>query len=164
LNGNGILGDGPDMRNVDQNGNLKHDIDFRSVYATLMEDWLCAAPEVVDNILGNTFDRVGPLGFDCLNVSGTNTQVITNKVTHKAKMNGDGSYTIEYDLERPGPVIVNIYTIMGQKIETIVNEYQSAGKHEALYINRAFGLSAAIYIYNIQVAGKLYSGKFVVSN
>jgi len=57
LNGNGVLGDNPDLRDVDMNGNLKHTTDFRSIYATVLEYWLCLDPIQVDSILGGSFNR-----------------------------------------------------------------------------------------------------------
>lgn len=50
-----IHGDIPDLRNLD-GGDLKHQIDFRSVYATLLEDWLEADAEAA---LGGKFGKVG---------------------------------------------------------------------------------------------------------
>lgn len=51
----GILGDAPDLANLD-NGNLRYHTDFRSVYATILEEWLQvdSAP-----ILGQKFPKVG---------------------------------------------------------------------------------------------------------
>ncbi len=36
----GVLGEPPDLRDLDDNGDLKFAIDFRSVYATVLERWL----------------------------------------------------------------------------------------------------------------------------
>jgi uncharacterized protein (DUF1501 family) len=36
----GIVGDAPDLEDLDENGNLVHKIDFRRVYAGVLEDWL----------------------------------------------------------------------------------------------------------------------------
>ena len=50
----GVYGDHPDLSNLDD-GDLRHTVDFRSVYATVIEDWLGAsAPDV----LGGAFDTL----------------------------------------------------------------------------------------------------------
>ena len=58
LMGNGVKGGfhggPPSLRNLD-NGNLRYTVDFRSVYATLLESWLEVSPE---QILGSRFDRL----------------------------------------------------------------------------------------------------------
>lgn len=62
LEGNGFLGDDPDLQDLDIYGNLKHTLDFRSVYATILESWLCIDPMDVDTILGSSFNRVQGVG------------------------------------------------------------------------------------------------------
>ncbi|MBN96855.1 MAG: twin-arginine translocation pathway signal [Flavobacteriaceae bacterium] len=48
----GFYNASPDLSNLDSNGDLKYSIDFRSVYATLLEHWLDANHS---NILGQSF-------------------------------------------------------------------------------------------------------------
>lgn len=163
LNGNGLIGDNPDMSDVDNNGNLKHGTDFRSIYATILESWLCLDPMAVDSILGDDFNRLNDLGIDCMPVS-TNDVPLVQTVTHKAKPNPDGSTSIEYNLDRPGNVEVSVFSIMGQKITTIDKGYKSRGPQQSLFVNRLTGMSIAPLIYRIETGGKVYSGKFVVTN
>jgi uncharacterized protein (DUF1501 family) len=158
-----ILGKNPDLKDIDATGNLKFDIDFKSIYATLLESWLCIDPLAVDEILGDTYDRIPQLGFDCLGVNTIDTALLQS-IKHKAKMHANGSYAIEYELSRPGNVEVDILTIMGQKITTLVNEYKSEGTHEAIFINQNLGLSGAMYVYRIRSGKSVVSGKFVAVN
>jgi uncharacterized protein (DUF1501 family) len=51
----GLYGQHPDLADLDQ-GDLRHNVDFRSVYATVIEDWLGAPAR---DVLGGTFDRLG---------------------------------------------------------------------------------------------------------
>ena len=48
----GIFGEPPSLSNLDQNGNLKYTIDFRSVYATVLDRWLGASSK---DVLGSSF-------------------------------------------------------------------------------------------------------------
>jgi uncharacterized protein (DUF1501 family) len=50
----GVLNDAPDLANLDQ-GDLRHQVDFRSLYATLLQDWLGADATA---ILGTGFERL----------------------------------------------------------------------------------------------------------
>ena len=54
----GLYGDVPDLNNLD-NGNLRHSIDFRSVYATVIERWLQADSKA---ILGGTYPTLAAVG------------------------------------------------------------------------------------------------------
>lgn len=48
----GIFGEPPSLSNLDENGNLKYTIDFRSVYATVLDRWLGASSK---DVLGGSF-------------------------------------------------------------------------------------------------------------
>jgi uncharacterized protein (DUF1501 family) len=49
----GLVGDHPSLEHLEQ-GNLKHGIDFRSVYASILEDWLGVKSE---EVLGSRFEK-----------------------------------------------------------------------------------------------------------
>ena len=50
----GILNDAPDLQHLDA-GDLKYQLDFRSVYATVLHDWLQADDRA---ILSGGFERL----------------------------------------------------------------------------------------------------------
>jgi uncharacterized protein (DUF1501 family) len=41
----GLFNEAPDLRNLDDIGDVKYEIDFRSVYANILEDWLKVSRE-----------------------------------------------------------------------------------------------------------------------
>ena len=47
----GFYGDYPDLADLDGNGNLKFTVDFRSLYATVLERWLGLAAAQTDALL-----------------------------------------------------------------------------------------------------------------
>ncbi|ANW96667.1 twin-arginine translocation pathway signal [Wenyingzhuangia fucanilytica] len=51
----GIYNNHPNLADLDSNGDLKYEIDFRQVYATVLEKWLEADPK---KILGQNFDHL----------------------------------------------------------------------------------------------------------
>jgi uncharacterized protein (DUF1501 family) len=48
----GVYGESPDLGNLDSSGNLKFTVDFRSIYATVLDNWLGAPSSA---ILGGDF-------------------------------------------------------------------------------------------------------------
>lgn len=48
----GIFGEPPGLTNLDANGNLKYTVDFRSVYATILDRWMGASSK---DVLGGSF-------------------------------------------------------------------------------------------------------------
>lgn len=55
----GIYGTQPSLTDLDQAGNMKFEVDFRSVYATLLDDWLGTDSQAV---LGSRFENIGFIG------------------------------------------------------------------------------------------------------
>jgi uncharacterized protein (DUF1501 family) len=45
----GVYGPDPDLVGLDGDGNLVHQVDFREVYATVIERWLAGDPDAVLN-------------------------------------------------------------------------------------------------------------------
>ena len=52
----GRFGEAPSLQSLDTNGNLVHTVDYRSVYATVLDEWLSAD---ADTILAGTYERLG---------------------------------------------------------------------------------------------------------
>lgn len=51
----GLYGELPSLSNLDENGNLKYKVDFRSVYSTLLDRWMHAPAK---DIIGGGFERL----------------------------------------------------------------------------------------------------------
>ena len=51
----GLYNNSPDLTDLDKNGDLKYTIDFRSVYATLLDQWLDASHS---KVLGSSFETL----------------------------------------------------------------------------------------------------------
>ncbi|MBN2009078.1 T9SS type A sorting domain-containing protein [candidate division KSB1 bacterium] len=59
---------------------------------------------------------------------------------------------IKYNLAKSNHVILKIYNLAGQELETLINEFQSTGEHEITW--HANQLPSGLYFYRIQ-AGTL---------
>jgi hypothetical protein len=60
----------------------------------------------------------------------------------------NASTTINYSIPDEGYVTIDVYDIMGRKIETLVSSHQSAGSHSVTW--NADDVSSGIYLYRIQ--------------
>ncbi|MGY5353063.1 DUF1501 domain-containing protein [Wenyingzhuangia sp. IMCC45533] len=55
LNKPGMYNNTPNLSNLDKNGDIKYEIDFRQVYATILKNWLDADPK---KVIGKSFDTL----------------------------------------------------------------------------------------------------------
>jgi type IX secretion system substrate protein/dockerin type I repeat protein len=58
---------------------------------------------------------------------------------------------IQYELAEDGKVIIDIYNIRGQKVETLVDDYFEAGKHSVIW--NADNRSSGIYFLGYETGG-----------
>ncbi len=161
LNGNGVLGKDPDLNNTDSVGNLIYGTDFRQIYATLLEYWLCMDSTLVDQLLGKSFGRLPELGLTCENISPVRNAHIDGLV-HEARYARDGSIRIYLYLPYTTQIQLDLFTIQGKKVSTLLSENQGMGERT---IDLSFirgQLAQGLYVYRLQANGQSWSKKIVV--
>jgi len=160
LDGNGFIGNHPSLTDLDFAGNLKFDIDYRQLYASILEDWLCIPEAEVDEALLNVhFDRL-ELGFECI------TGVAENEragLKHQALYMADGSVVIEYTLPGSMDVSLELFNIMGQQVERLESGYRAQGTYRVPVKGSMGPLASGQYIYRIVANGKPYSRSIAIT-
>ena len=68
--------------------------------------------------------------------------------------------TIQYTLAKPGNVSLDIYSVSGQKVATLVDGAMTAGTHSAVFDGSS--LASGIYLYRFRTAGFAKSGKIAL--
>lgn len=163
LEGSGTVGAPPDLQDLDPTGNLKYDTDFRSVYATVLEQWLCIEAAAVDELLGSSPVRLGNLGFTC-----GDTTVATERPADPAATIGLSAYlsgdavTVEYSLAGPAEVRLHFYNVGGQRLSTPFRGVQQAGPQQHRFGLIAANLSAGIYLVSVETGGRVYTRRIAL--
>jgi DNA-binding beta-propeller fold protein YncE len=79
---------------------------------------------------------------------------------------GHGVVAIHYALpSRGGPVVLEIYSVAGRKVHTLVNGAQPGGEHTARWFgtdDRGLPVEPGVYFYRARIAGHVTSGRFVM--
>ena len=158
LNGNGFLGTNPDLQNLDNNSNLMHGTDFREIYASVLENWLCIDGDLVDNILGQSFERMD-LGLSCMAVSTSSPAEVAFR--HEARYSPTGEVTIHYTLTQATDVRVEVFNILGQPMALLYQGRQIPGEY-AYRFEGGSRYAPSSYIYRIEANGQTYSRQMMV--
>ena len=158
----GLLGGLPDLANLDADGNLRHAVDFRSVYASFLDDWLCLEDGITDIALGNNFDRL-PLGFDCMPVSVFETKEVL-AVRHQARYDRMGVASIWLDIPMDTVFSIQLYTALGQEIFKWPKTYYQRGEHLISLQSIQQEFMTGFYIYKFEIGNRVYSGKVLLGN
>ncbi len=163
LNGNGFVGAHPEINASawDNNNNLVPSTDFRDVYASVLTDWFCLDPSIVNTILLNDNYQTLNLGFNC---QGLNTQNFANvsHFSHVATYRDNRTF-IEMNMQNSAHVEVKLINILGQEMVTLCNEILTPGNHVIDIKARAnTRLAYGQYIYRINTLGQFYSKSILI--
>ncbi len=160
LNGSGFMGGLPNLQDLDVNENLKYQLDFRSIYATLLDYWLCVEPNLVDLAIGQDFNRLN-LGFNCETLSSYDSQYKTG-LKHEVRYDA-GQAHVYINLPSNGAVQISIFSAMGQLMGSVHQGFHFENEKLLIPIPQHFTRIPGYYLYKINFQGKVYSGKCLVS-
>ncbi len=161
LEGSGFVGEAPNLDAVDEVGNLEHTTDFRTVYATVLENWLCLDGAKVDTLLGQSFSRLPELGISCTNQTTSTKDIFKQQLKHEARYSSNGNIQVYYELKEGAFVNVQIINLLGQPVSTLVNSYQSSGAHQVDFYAKKT-IAKGQYFYRLQVGDRVYSQPFLL--
>ncbi len=142
----GIVGNHPSLADLEQ-GDLKHSIDYRQIYASLLEQWLAGDPSAV---LGETFSQL-PL-FNVSTTVQTGSAIPEDFFLAQNYPNPfNPQTTIGYAIPHPAHVRLEILNTLGQRIAVLIDQKQNAGKHQATWISN--GHPSGTYFFRINSGG-----------
>lgn len=157
LNGSGFVGNNPNLQNLDNAGNLRHAIDFRQVYATVLEDWLCVDAASVDSTLGRSYERLD-LGFACNVQTSLAANQAPKGIQHYLSDDDFGGKKLHYTLPKAMQIRIELYSITGQKIAVLYNGKQGVGQHQVAFYPKQYGLQQGQFFYQLQADNIRVSG------
>lgn len=152
LNGNGFIGEHPDLNDLVNNRDLKYTTDFRSLYSTVLSEWLCVGQTEVENSLNGYFGNVD-LGFNCNN-STLSTPTIPDSnfpfTTFIEHTNRETYLNIQSNLTQQ--VVVSMYDINGRYMGDIVNDLLNQNINYRIHVKTALktNISSGYYIYKVK--------------
>lgn len=151
LNGSSFVGDHPNLNLLDSRGNMQHTTDFKSVYASVLSEWLCADVNLVSQaILGSGYDLV-ELGFGCKPINNFETTGDSILSSHAAINNGQ-NINLYINLNESVQIEVLIFDILGRKVGATFKNQLSSGIHNIpLRQDEYSSLSSGHYFYKIRI-------------
>jgi hypothetical protein len=102
-------------------------------------------------------------GEDLLGIDTPGTNFLPkNFVLYQNYPNPFNPYTkINYQLPVKSEVVIKIFNMLGQEIETLVNEFQNEGFYSVLFTNHAM-LTSGIYFYRLQTENYVETKRMVL--
>ena len=149
-----------DLENL-VDGNLRHEYDFRSIYATVLQDWFGLDAAVVASVLGQDFEKLPLISDPATSTPLEPTPIAETFALHQNYPNPFNPETnITYDLSQPGRVRLRIYDVQGRLVQTLIDGAQPAGQHTLRF--DASHLPSGTYLYRLETAGQVQTRKMAL--
>jgi len=183
LNGSAFIGEHPTLDNPDGRGNLERTTDFRDLYATVLAEWLCVPPALVEqHLLDHPYSPID-LGFNCNHPDTVFQDLVVNdgeptpptepteptpelarNIDHKPFYPTDSTPHIFIDMPFTAHVDIQLYNILGQNVGTVYNAITAEGTIEINIRERMPKyLATGKYIYRIEVQNQKMSKSIMVA-
>lgn len=138
----------PDLYDLDQYGNIRHDYDFRRIYADFLETWLGASQ---DDTLKTFGEQFLPLGILKSRKTSVRNSIPEFKNFSLYPNPSNGISLLQIEIVRPAVAEISIYNLQGRKVLDIYSGYIDAGNHN---FNVNISQSGSYYAYIITGKGK----------
>ena len=156
LNGSGFIGEHPNLTNWDADDNLIPTSDFRDIYSSVLTEWFCLEPSLVNNILLNQNNAPIDFGISC-GILSTPQFNIKDGFSH-IPYNKDNRNYIDIQIEHTANVDVRLYDILGREVGVLESKMMFPGKYTIdVQQNIKSRLASGHYIYRISTGGQFYS-------
>ena len=152
--GGQVLGGNPDLENLDERGDIRHTIDFRRIYASVLSDWIGISSSDTATILGGTFETL-PL-FSTSSVSEEDRARFAGvRLGQNSPNPARGRTSISITLPNRAHATLRLMSASGKDAGTFLDATLDSGTHR-VDIDLS-SLPAGAYVYT------LYAGEYRTS-
>jgi uncharacterized protein (DUF1501 family) len=135
----GVLGTSPTISsNVSVNDNIPMQYDYRSVYASVLQEWFCCASDILNNVMLANYQSLPVIRSSAPCVS-TNPDVLNalagKNIIYNYPNPFSNATTINFQ-SQGGHVLIQVFNIEGALVSTIVNGDRDAGEYEVAFEGR----------------------------
>lgn len=152
--GQGVTGTYQDLSNPDPYSDPDFSVDFRSVYATVLQDWLGANPDLVNFVMGGNHPVISGLVPAAQPSLGDNNKC--SLLGHNPSANLPGSIEIKYAMMQDGPVKLHLLDQGGHVLRTLVDAFQQRGSHVFNFLPQAWFVAPGVYQYRLMTGGQVF--------
>ena len=152
--GNGFTGQYQDLSNPDPYTDPEFSVDFRSVYSTILQDWMGNSPELVNFVMGQSNPTIGGLVPPAAPLQGDNGKCAL--LGHNPHPSEAATIEIKYAMMQNGPVRLQILDSAGHVLRTLVNEYKDRGAYTFHFKASDWFIAPGVYQYRLQSGGQVF--------
>lgn len=124
--------------------------DFRSVYASILQEWFCVPQNTLNDVLLKDFQNLPVIqtSAPCVstNISAMNAQAGKNLISNYPNP-FQNTTTITFQTTG-GHTLIQVFNVEGELIKTLVDQEQTQGAHQVSFANQSY--PAGVYYARLQ--------------
>ena len=157
----GVIGSNPDLTDLNY-GNLRMQHDYRQVFTTVLQDWMCASDQAMTNTMfdGFTDRKLDLIDESAVGLSEKSDSSALAKLKSCYPNPATDRTTFAFTLQEAGEVQLSIYDTSGKLRQVVSQDFLLAGNHELYTVLN--DLERGTYIYTLQVGREKYSKSLAV--
>lgn len=152
--GNGFTGTYQDLSNPDPYEDPAFSVDFRDIYATILQNWMGNSPELVNFVMGQPQTIVNGLVPAIAPAIGDNGKCAL--LGHNPHPAVPGVIEIKYSMMQNGPVRIQLLDQAGHVLRTLLNEYKDMGSYILPFKPSDWYVAPGQYRYRLQAGGQVF--------
>ncbi len=152
--GNGFTGQYQDLSNPDPYEDPAFSVDFRDIYATILQDWMGNSPDLVNFVMGQQQTTLNGLVPAIAPVTGDNGKCAL--LGHNPHPSLPGVIEIKYAMMQNGPIRVQLLDQAGHVLRTLQNEYKNIGSYIFNFKPSDWYVAPGQYRYRLQAGGQVF--------
>ena len=164
LNGSGFVGEHASLKEEDliDQRYLEYDTDFRSIYATILKEWLCVSSVVVDDvILQGQYPSID-LGLSCSSVASTDDNTLSS-FSASVSIQNRKTYILLTN-NNTQHFSIKLYSLSGREIGTIENNFLFEGSYQIdVKASLKRDIPKGMYLFRIVTNRKTVSNSIPIS-
>ncbi|MBL7774434.1 MAG: DUF1501 domain-containing protein, partial [Saprospiraceae bacterium] len=158
--GNGFVGQYQDMSNPDPIGDPPFSVDFRDIYASVLQNWLGHPPELVQYVLGQPRPTINGLVPPVAPLLGDNG--VCALLGHNPHAGQPGIIEIKFSLNQGSAVRLQLLDPAGHGLRTLIDKFVPKGSHTFLFRPADWYVAPGNYQYRLQAVGQVFQRKIRV--
>ena len=158
--GNGFVGQYQDLSNPDPYTDPEFSVDFRSVYASVLQDWMGNSPELVQCVLGTPQPIIGGLVPAIAPAVGDNNKCAL--LGHNPAPGDPNGIAIKYAMMQSGQVKLQLLDTAGQVLRTLESEFKEKGSYTFIFRPFDWYVVPGQYQYRLLTSGQVFQRPLVI--
>ena len=142
----GLVGNAPVLDDLDASDNLKHEIDFRTVYASVLQNWFGIEQSAVeDALLGYSYTPLDIIESPSEPVAIETPEEVGAFSLHQNFPNPfSESTSLQFTIDKTSKVRLQVFDITGREVQMLMNRTLAPGTHSVEF--HGSDLPSGIYI------------------